>query len=80
MADELGGKARLRALVDVFGRADLLNEAVAHDGNAVGEVERLLLVVRDVEEGNAGALLYVLELALHLLAQLEVECAQGLVQ
>ena len=80
LADKLGGEARPRTLVDVLGRADLLNEAVAHDGDAVGKVERLLLIVGDVEESDAGALLDVLQLALHLLAQLQVERAQRLVQ
>ena len=80
MADELCGEARLRALVDVLGRADLLDETVAHDGDAVGEVERFFLIVGHIKKGDAGALLYVLEFALHLLAQFEVERAERLVQ
>ncbi len=49
-------------------------------GQPVAHRERLLLVVRDVDERDADRLLDVLELDLHLLAQLEVERAERLVQ
>ena len=46
----------------------------------VGQRHRLLLVVGDVNEGGADALLDRLQLVLHLAAQLEVERAQRLVE
>ena len=42
--------------------------------------ERLFLVVGDVDEGDAQLLLHRLELDLHLLAQLQIQRAQRLVQ
>ena len=59
---------------------DLLDQADVHDGDAVAHRERLFLVVRDVHERRARARLDLLELELHLLAQLEVERAQRLVE
>ena len=59
---------------------DLLDQAEVHDGDAVAHRQRLFLVVRDVHERGARARLDLLELELHLLAQLEVERAQRLVE
>ena len=50
------------------------------DGQAVAHRQRLLLVVGDVDEGDADLALDALELDLHLLAQLEVERAERLVE
>ena len=72
--------AARRLLVDLAGGADLLDAAGVEDGDAVGERQRLLLVVRDEEEGDADVALDRLELDLHLLAQLEVERAERLVE
>ena len=47
---------------------------------AVGEPQRLLLVVRDHDEGDAGILLRTLELDLHLLAHAAVKGRQRLVK
>ena len=79
-ADEIGDEARLRALVDFLGRADLLHLAVVEHGDAVGHRQRLALVVRDEDEGDAERLLQGLQLFLHLLAQLQVERAERLVE
>ena len=46
----------------------------------VAHGQRLLLIVGDVDEGDAGALLNALQLDLHILAQLEVERAERLVE
>ena len=67
-------------LVDLLGRPALLDLAAFHHGDAVGHGERLFLVVRDVQEGDAHLALDALQLDLHLLAQLEVERAQRLVE
>ena len=73
-------KRLLRIVVDVARRADLQHVAAAHHRDAVGHGERLLLVVRDQHEGDAGLALQPLQLALHLLAQLEIERRQRLVE
>ena len=67
-------------LVDLGGRADLLDPPVVEHGQAVAHRQRLLLVVRHVDERDADLLLDPLELDLHLLAQLEVERAERLVE
>ena len=74
--DERGG----RRFVELGGCAELLDPAVVHDRDLVGHRHRLFLVVRDVDERDADVVLNALELELHLLAELQVEGAERLVQ
>ena len=67
-------------LVDLGRRADLLDAAVVEHRDAVAHGQRLLLVVGDEDEGDADLALDRLELDLHLLAELEVERAERLVE
>ena len=68
-------------LVDLARRADLLEAALGEHGDAVAHRQRLVLVVGDVDERDPRQLaLDALELELHLLAQLEVERAERLVE
>ena len=67
-------------LVHLGRRADLLDPALVEDGDPVAHRERLLLVVRDVDERHPELLLDLLQLDLHLLAQLQVERAERLVE
>ena len=46
----------------------------------IGQGHGFLLVVRDMDEGGADALLDRLQLVLHLAAELQVEGPEGLVQ
>ena len=62
------------------GLAQLLVAALVHDGDAIGHRHRLFLVVGHVDERDPDLLLDPLELHLHLLAQLEVERAERLVE
>ena len=66
-------------LIDFARRSDLVDPAVVEDRDAVGHAHRLLLIVRDIEHGHAEALLDLLDLDLHLKAQILVERAQRLV-
>ena len=59
---------------------DLLDPAVVEHRDAVAHRQRLFLVVRDVDERDPDLLLDPLELDLHLLAELEVEGAERLVE
>ena len=61
------------------GRRELLDAPVMEHRDAVGHRERLRLVVRDVHDGHAELVVQVLDLELHLLAQLLVERAERLV-
>ena len=80
VADEVRHKGVLRLVVDVLGGADLLHLAAVHDHDGVGHGQGLFLVVGDVDKGDVHLALQTLELQLHLLAQLEVQGTQRLVQ
>ena len=67
-------------LVDLAWRPHLLDTAAVHDGDPVGHRKRLLLVVRDVDEGRSELRLDALQFELHLLAELDVERTERLVQ
>ena len=67
-------------LVDLDRRADLLDAALVEHGDAIGHRQCLVLIVGDEDEGDADLALDLLELDLHLLAQFQVECAEGLIE
>ncbi|MGZ2505877.1 hypothetical protein ACVINI_006423 [Rhizobium beringeri] len=68
------------AVVEIERLADLLDAAGAHDDNLVGHGHRLDLVVGDVNDGRAKALMQLLDLATHGHPQLGVEVGQWLVK
>ena len=78
-ADEGGDELVGRALVDVLRRADLLDHAAVHDGDAVGDGQGLLLVVGHVDRGDADLVLDALDDVAHLHAQLGVQVGKRLV-
>ena len=67
-------------LVHLGRRADLLDLPLVEDGEPVAHRQRLVLVVRHVDERDAEVALQRLEEDLHLLAQLQVERAERLVE
>ena len=79
-ADELHHEAVGGVAVDLRRRADLQDAAPIHHRDAVGHGERLVLVVGHVHEGDPDPALQPRELGLHLLAQLEIEGAERLVE
>ena len=79
-ADERRHERRLRRLVDLARRADLLQPAVVEHGDPIAHRQRLALVVGDEHERDPDVALQRLQLDLHLLAQLEVEGAERLVE
>src|SRR5262245_2425327 len=78
--DEPRDELALGMLVDVGRRPDLLDPALVEDRDPVGHRQRLLLVVRHVDERDPDLALDGLEFDLHLLPQLQVERAQRLVE
>ena len=70
LADELGDEFVDGSAVDLGRRTNLLNFTRVHHHDLIRHRQRLFLVVRDEDEGDADLLLDVLELLLHLLAQL----------
>ena len=79
-ADELGDVGRTRIAVHLGRRADLLDAAVVQDGHAVGDGERLLLVVRDVERRDPELELDAADLLAELHPHLRVQGRQRLVE
>ncbi len=57
LAEEVGDERGARQVVELRGRAHLLDRALVHDGDGVGHGHGLLLVVRHVEEREADLLL-----------------------
>ena len=78
--EEPGHERGSAALVQALGVAELLVLPAVHHGDAIGHRHRLLLVVGHVDERDPDFLLDALELDLHLLAELQVEGAQRLVE
>ena len=78
-ADEAADEEVDRAVVELLRRRDLLQLALAHDGDAVAHRHRLDLVVRDVDRRHAEVALEPRDLRAHLHAQLRVEVRERLV-
>ncbi len=53
LADEGRDEDGLRCLVDIPCAADLLDHAVIEHRDPVGHGQRLILVVRDIDDGDA---------------------------
>ena len=79
-ADELRHERRRRVGVQLGGGGELLELALAHHPDPVGDGERLLLVVRDEQCRRADIELYAADLVAQRRAHLGVEGRQRLVQ
>ena len=80
LADEVGDEAVLRETVDLRRLVELFDLALVHHRDPVRQRERLLLVVGDVDEGDADLLLQRDQLELHALLELRIERGQRLVE
>ena len=80
VADEPGDERRSWLLVDLGRRADLHHATSRHHGHAIAHGERLFLVMRYEDEGDAEGAIEFPQLELHLLAKLQVECRERLVE
>ena len=79
-AEKFGDVAVLRLVIDVARRSGLLDLALFHHHDDVGDRDRFELGVRDVDEGDAEIALHPAEFLPHLHPQLFVERRQRLVQ
>ena len=79
-AEEFADEGRCRFVVDFGRRADLFDLTGAHDDDAVGEFQRLLLVMRHENGGEAGFSVQFAQPASEFLANLCIECAERLVE
>ena len=78
-ADEAADEAGRGRGVDLERRADLVDLAAIHHGDAVGEAHGLGLVVRHVDRRGAGLAQHRLQLRAHLEPQQRVEIGERLV-
>ena len=51
-----------------------------HDTDAVGHIDRLFLVMRDIDKSDPQLLLQTFQFQLHLPAQLQIQCSQRFIQ
>ena len=79
-AHEIGDEQIVRGVVDLVGRADLLQFAVLQHRDLGRQRHRLDLVVRDVDDGRARLLMQAFDLNAHVDAQLGVEVGERLVE
>ena len=79
-ADEAVDEQGLRPVVDRDRRVELLDLALVHDGDAVGDAHRLVLVVRHQDGGEPELALQALDLDLHVEPQVAVERGERLVE
>ena len=80
LADEVSHKGVFGLVIDILGGTDLLDTPFIHDHDRVAHGEGLLLVVGDIDKGDAYLLLDALEFDLHILTQLEIQRTQRFVQ
>src|SRR5205823_6391411 len=78
--DEIPDKCATRLVVELQRCSYLLEAAGVHDGDTIGKAQRLNLIMGDENDGHADSLLQKLEVDPHLLAQLDVEVAERLVE
>ena len=57
LPDEIGHECVLGLIVDIGGRANLLDVPLVHDHDGVGHGQGLLLIVGHIDEGDAHLLL-----------------------
>ena len=67
-------------VVKLLRRADLLDAALIQHDDAIGELHRLVLVMRDEDRGEAGLLVDFAQPTAQILAHAGVERAKGLVE
>ena len=79
-ADELGDERRLRPHVKLARRIHLFDAAVIEHRDPIGHRQRFALIVGDEDKGDTQLALQLLQLALHLLAQFEIQRAERFVQ
>ena len=80
VAREFGHVVRRRMDDQLFRRSDLDDLAVLHDGDAVGEPDRLVEIMGDEDDGLVQRALQADELGLHFAPDQRIERGKGLVE
>ena len=79
LSEESCNEGIARLLVELARATDLGNSAILHDSDAIGQGGRLVLIMRDVQDGRAERSMELADFVLHLLAQVLVEGAERLI-
>ncbi len=79
-ADEARHEFRLRPVIDILGRTELIDFSGIHHRDQVGGGHRLGLVVGDVDRGVTVFVVQPADFKTHLFAQIGVEIGQGFVE
>ena len=80
VTDEVRHVSAVWPFIEISRRSDLDDSALLHYRDTVRHDEGFSLIMRHVNEGQVHLLLKTLELDLHLLAQLEIQSTQGLIE
>ena len=79
MTDEGGNEEICRTLINVLGSADVLDNAAVHNCNTVGNGHGFLLVMGNVNAGDANVVLNVLDNGTHFNTKLCVKVGERFV-
>ncbi|RMU22464.1 hypothetical protein ALP35_03763, partial [Pseudomonas savastanoi pv. glycinea] len=79
-ADEAGDEYAGGLIVDVGGRADLLDMALVENYHTLGECHGLGLIVGDIQNRRTGLLVQVTNQQAHFMAQRAVQIAQRFIE
>ena len=80
LANEGNDERRRRPIVEFLRRADLFDAALVEHDDAIGELHRFVLIMRDEDGRQSGLLVHVAQPAAQILAHARVERAEGLVE
>src|SRR5665213_3199684 len=79
-AEKRRDESRARLEINLFGSADLFEPAFVHHAQAVGERQRLFLIVSDEQKRDADAALDGLEFGADLFAEVGIESGERLIE
>ena len=80
LADKIGYEGIFRLVVYLLRRAHLLDVALVHYDNRIGHGEGLFLIMGDINKCDSQLIFQPDQFVLHVLAQLEIQGSQRLVQ
>ena len=70
LTDEIRYEGIFRLVVDLLRGTHLLDITLVHDNNGIGHGQRFLLIMGDIDKGDAKLIFQADQLVLHVLAQL----------
>src|SRR5262245_49157822 len=80
VAEKIEHKRRFRRIIDFGRRAYLFDNAAVHDGDAISQIEGLLLVMSDEYGGEAGGIMNVPQGASEFDAHFRIQRTERLIK